>query len=102
MVRADSRSHGELQLRRLRDALRSEIGGPERLGDDDFRLGELSLEGRIGPVLVRGDHELVSASFDERSQAELARDAAEELPRLEVDLLRRGRGLAAVVALDTG
>ena len=68
----------------------------------DARMMREILEGGIGPVLVRRDHQPVAAPLDEGTQPELAGDAAEQLARLEVDLLGRRRALAAVVALDHG
>ena len=32
-----------------------EVGGPERLGDDDFRIRQLSFQQLVRAVLVRGD-----------------------------------------------
>ena len=100
VIRADPGGHRQLQVRRLREALRSQIRRPERLRDDHVRVLELAFESRVGPVLVGRDDELVPALLEELPQPELARDAAEQLARREVDRLRRGRGLPAVVALD--
>ena len=100
VVRADPGRDGELQVRRLGDPLRRQVRGPERLGDDDLRLGQLPLEDRVGTVLVGRDRELVPALLEEPAQPELAGDAPEQLARREVDRLRRRRRGPVVVAVD--
>src|SRR5436190_19235052 len=88
------------QLRRLGDALGRQVGGPERLGDDDLGVPELSLEDRVRTVFVRSHDEGVAAVLEERSQAELPGNAAQKLARFEVDPLGGWRRLSIVVALD--
>ena len=44
----------------------------------------------------------MAGTFEEFAQPELAGDAAEQLARLEVDLARGRRGLAAGVMVDFG
>src|SRR5262249_30520186 len=63
---------------------------------------EITLEHRVGPVLVGGHDQPVSPLLEELPQTELARDAAEQLAGLEAEPRGRGRGLAAGVALDVG
>ena len=91
VVGADAGGERQLQLRRLGDPLGGQVGGPERLGDDDLGLGQLALEDRVRPVLVGGDDQPVPAPLEELAQAELARDAAEQLAGREVDRLGRRR-----------
>ncbi len=45
---------------------------------------------------------VVAAALEESAQAELARDAAEQLSRYEVDGLRGGEGLPSRIALQCG
>ena len=102
VVGADARGDGDLQIPRLGDPLGSEVGGPEGLGDHDVGVDELALEHRVGTVLVGGDDEAVPFPFEVRPQAQLARDATEQLPRREVDRLRRRCRLATGVRGDRG
>ncbi len=76
---------GELQVRSLGHALGGEVGGPERLGDDDLGVEQLALEGGVGTVLVGGDDEVVALAFEKGPKAELSRHAAQELARGEVE-----------------
>ena len=102
MIRADAGGDRELQVRRLGDPLGRQVGGPERLGDDDVGVGQLALEVRVRPVLVGGDDQRVARLLEESAQAELAGHAAEQLARREVD--RSGVGVVwpPGVALDLG
>ena len=102
VVRADPGGQRQLELGCLGDPLRGQVGGPEGLGDHHIGVRKLSLEDRVGSILVRGDDQLVAASLEELAQPELSGDAAEQLARLEVDPFGSRRGLAVVVALDLG
>jgi len=102
VIRADPRRHRQLEVRRLGDPLRGQICRPERLRDHDLGVRKLSLEDRIGSVLVGRHDQPVAALLQEPAQPELARDAAEQLTRREVDPLRARRRLAVVVPLDLG
>ena len=102
VVRADPRRDSQLQPRRLRDPLGRQVGRPERLGDDDRSLRQLSLEDRVRPVLVRSDNKRVAALLEERPQPELPGNAAQKRTRLEVDPPGGRRRLTVVVALDPG
>ena len=102
VVGPDPGGHRKLQIRRLRNPLSGQIGGPEGLRDHDLGLRELALEDGLRPVLVRGHDEPVTAVLEEAPQPELARDAADELPAVEVEPRGSRRGLAVVVALDPG
>src|SRR5215211_4519329 len=80
-------------------AIRSAFSGPEGVRDHDLGLRKLAIQHRVGPLLVGGDDQIVPASLDELAQRELARHAAQQLPRREVDVLRRRCVLAAVILL---
>src|SRR5205823_8821927 len=84
------------------DPLSRQVGRPEGLGDDDLSLRKLSLEDRVRPVLVRRDDKRVAPFLEEPPQPELPGNAAQKLPRLEIDPLGGRRRLAVVVALDPG
>ena len=86
----------------LGDSLRRQVCGPKRLRDDDFRVGQLLLEHRIGPILVGGHDQLVAVLLEKLSQPQFAGDAAEQGARLEIDLLRRGQLLAVGVLFQFG
>ena len=77
-----------------------QVRGPEWLGDHDLRLRQLTLEERIGPVLVRRHNQAMAAILEERPQPELAGDASEQLTGREVDVLRRRCSLPVEVTLD--
>ena len=81
VVGADAGGDRQLQLRRLGDPLGRQVGGPERLRDDDLGVGQLALEDRVRAVLVGGHDQLVAAPLEELAQPELAGDAAEQLAR---------------------
>ena len=102
MVGTDSRGDRELEVLRFGYPLGGQIGRPERLRDHDVRIHELTLELRIGPVLVLGDDQLVPGRLEEFAQAQLAGHAAQQLPRLEIDRARRRQGLAVGVAVEPG
>lgn len=84
------------------DALRGEVGRPERLGDDHVGIHELALQHAVGAVLVGGDHQRVAVLFQVGPQAQGAGDAAEQRAGHEVDALRGRQGLAAGVMVDPG
>ena len=88
VVGADPGGQRQLQVRRLGDPLGGQVGGPERLRDDDVGLGQLALEDRVRPVLVGGHRQRVAAGLEELPQAKLAGDAAEQLAGREPDRLR--------------
>ena len=44
VVGADTSSHAKLEVRGLRKEICSDVGRPERLGDDNVSIGELLLE----------------------------------------------------------
>ena len=73
VVGADPGGDRELQLRRLGDALGGQVGGPERLRDDDLGVGQLALEHRVGPVLVGGDDQRVALRLEEAAAAQARR-----------------------------
>ena len=72
VVRAYPRRDREVQPGRLRDPLSRQVGRPERLGDDDLSVRELSLEDRVRPVLVRRDNKRMAAFLEEPTQPELS------------------------------
>src|SRR5512132_2841538 len=90
VVGADPRRDREPQLRRLRDALGSQVRGPKGLGDDDVGVDQLAFEHGAGAVLVRGNDQRMTLLFQESAQAELSRNAAKEHARVEVEALRCG------------
>ncbi len=100
VIRADTGSDRELQIVGLADSLLGQVGGPERLRDNDVGVGQLPLEHAIRSVLVRGDDERVTLRLEKFAQPELAGHAAEQVPRGEVDRPGCWSGLAAGVALD--
>ena len=102
MVRADAGGDDELQILRLVEALFGHIGRPEGLRDHDFGVGQLFLEGGIWTVLVGGDDKSVTGLLQKFAKPEFAGDAAEQLPWLEVDGGRGGRGLAVGVMINLG
>jgi hypothetical protein len=89
-----------LRFLRFGEPLGGHVGRPEGLRDDDVRIDQLALELAVRTVLVGRDDIVVTAGLEELAQAELARNAAEQLARPEVDRFRRGQGLAVRVALD--
>ena len=102
VVGADPRRHRQLELGRLCDPFRGQVGGPEGLRDHDLGLRKLAIQHRVGALLVGGDDQVVPTSLDELAQPELAGHAAQQLPGREVDVLGRRCVLAAVVMLDRG
>ena len=102
VIRADAGRDDQLQLRRLLEPLGRHVGRPERLRDDDVRIGELLLELTAGTILIGCHYESVAARLQELAQTQRTRDAAEKLPRFEIDRLRCRRGLSAWIALDPG
>ena len=100
MVGPDPSGNGQLEVLCLGDPLAGQVGGPERLRDHDVRVDKLLLEHRARAVLVGGDDERVAGSLEVPTQAQLARNAAQQLPGREVDGVR-GRGrLAARIRTD--
>ena len=53
MVQPDLSGNRELQPGRLGDALGGELGGPERLRDDDVGIQKLAFDFAVGSDLVR-------------------------------------------------
>ena len=102
VVGADARGDRELEARRARDPLRGEVGRPEGLGDHDVGVEKLTFERAARSVLVGGNDEGVAEPLEVGAQTELPGDAAKELARLEVDVVRRGGRLAIGVPRDRG
>jgi hypothetical protein len=55
----------DLELLCLRDPFRRQVGGPEGLRDDDFRIGKLALEDRGRTLFVRSYDEVVARTLKE-------------------------------------
>ncbi len=100
VVGADAGGDDHLQLLGLVEALLRHVGRPERLRDDDVRVGKLAVELAIGSVLVGRDDKGVTTILQESAKAELAGDASEQLARPEVDRLRCRQQLTVGIALD--
>ena len=69
VVRADTCGDGELQFRSLGNPLRGQVGRPERLRNDDVRVGQLPFEDRLRPVLVGRDDQGMAGVLEESAQA---------------------------------
>jgi hypothetical protein len=63
VIRADSRSDGEFQLRRFSDPLGGQVGGPEGLRDDDVGIGQFAFETRTFSFLIRSNNEGMTEVF---------------------------------------
>jgi hypothetical protein len=83
-------------------AIRSAVryAGQKRLRDDDVGVHQLAFEHGVGAVLVRGDDQRMTLPFQESAQAELSRNAAQELAGVEVDTSRCGQGLTIGIAFE--
>jgi hypothetical protein len=92
----------ELQFRRLGEPLRGHIGGPERLRDNDFGVGQLAIEDRIRTVLIRGHDQRMAIRFEVFAQAQFARHAAEKRAGLEINRFWRWKSLAVWIMIDLG
>ena len=90
----------ELQLRRLGDPLGRQVGGPERLGDDDLGVGQLACRTRSPAPSLSEVTTRVWPRPPGTCAGRLARDAAQKLSRLEVDGLGRGQGLAVRITVE--
>ena len=100
VIRADARRDGQFELGGLGDPLGRQVGGPERLRNDDLRVGQLAVEGRARAILVRGHDQLVSEASRNLPQPEFAGDAAQQLARLEVNAFRRRQRLPVGITLQ--
>ena len=60
VIRANACSDRKLQFLRLRDPFRCQVSRPERLRDDDLRIGQFAFEDRVLAILVRGHDEGVA------------------------------------------
>ena len=100
VIRTDSGGERQLELGRPLDPVRCQVGGPERLRDDDFRIGKVLVEYRVLAVLVRGHDQLVAETLEVAPQAELTGDAAKQRARREVDRRRCGQRLPVGVAVQ--
>jgi hypothetical protein len=76
--RSDSSGEGELEPRRSRNSLGSEVGGPERLRDDHIRIGQVLVEGGVLTVFVGRHHKLVAEPLQIEPKTEFTRDAAQQ------------------------
>ena len=102
VVGPDAGGDRQLEPGGLRDALGGQVSGPEGLGDDDVRVGQLPLEDGVGAVLVRGDNEPVPPLDQEPLQPESARYGPQEMTGGEVEGGRRGQRLAVRVLRERG
>ena len=102
VVGADAGGDDHLQLLGLREALRRHVGGPERLGDHDFGIGQLPVENAVGTVFAGGDDILMAMGLEILAQAQFAGNAAQQGAWSEIDAFRRGEGLAVRISLDPG
>ena len=100
VIRADAGRDRELQLGRLANPLGSQVGGPERLRDDDVGVCQFLLEHAVGTVLVGRHDKRVTLRLEKLAQPELAGDAPQQLARPEIDRLGCRSGLPAGIALD--
>src|SRR6202011_1090730 len=90
----------ELQLASLGDTLGCQVGGPERLRDDDVGVDQFFFKHAVRTVLVGGDDQRVTLRLEKLAQAELAGHAPEQLARPKIDRLGRWSRLTAGVALN--
>src|SRR5216684_1731923 len=100
MIRAYTGGNRELQLTSLGDTLGCQVGGPERLRDDDGGVDQFFLKHAVRTVLVGGDDQRVTLRLEKLAQAELAGHAPEQLPRPEIDRLGRWSSLTAGVVIN--
>eukprot|EP00756_Hemistasia_phaeocysticola_P019795 Hpha_TRINITY_DN15681_c1_g5::TRINITY_DN15681_c1_g5_i3::g.101174::m.101174 len=100
VVRPDARRQRQLQLRRLVHPLLRHVVRPERLGDDDLRVGQVLVHLAAVAVFVTGHDELVAPRLEELAQAKLPGDTPKKLSGGEVDAGGRRRGLTIHVLLD--
>src|SRR5712664_1328391 len=100
MIRANTGGNRELQLASLGHTLGCQVGGPERLRDDDFGVDQFFLKHAVRTVLVGGDDQRVTLRLEKLAEAEFAGHAPEQLPRPEIDRLGRWSSLTAGVALN--
>ncbi|SKU20184.1 Uncharacterised protein [Mycobacteroides abscessus subsp. abscessus] len=100
VIRADTGRQCQLELRRLGNSLGTEVGRPERLGDNDIGVGKFLLEHRVGPVLIGGDHQLMAVRLQIAAQPEFTRYATQQLTGCEIDGRRSRQGLPVRVAVD--
>jgi len=92
VIRTNAGRNGKLELLGLFDPFRRQVGGPERLRDDDFGVGKFAFEDRVRALLIGGYDEGMAQTLEEFTQPEFAGDTAEKLARLEIDMFgRRGR-----------
>src|SRR5216684_185145 len=100
MIRANTGGNRELQLASLGDTLGRQVGGPERLRDDDFGVDQFFFKHAVRTVLVAGDDQRVPLRLEKLAQAEFAGHAPEQLSRPEIDRLGRWSSLTAGVAFN--
>lgn len=67
--------------------------------DHDFGVDEFVLKNAVWTILVRGYNQAVPLAFEKFPQAEFAGHAAEQDPWFKVNGLRRGKRLAARIAV---
>ena len=79
MVGPDAGSDRQLELRRLGDPFGGQIGRPERLRDDDIRIGQFAIEFGMGtrpyPQVTTN---WVMTLVQELAQTQFTRDASEK------------------------
>jgi hypothetical protein len=92
VIGANAGCEGQLQLLCLVDPLLGQIGRPERLGDDHFRIGQMFLEFRVRTILVACHNQLVTVLLHKAAKTQLARDTTDEFAGLETEGALRGRG----------
>src|SRR5216683_8203792 len=100
MIRANTGGNRELQFASLGDTLGCQVGGPERLRDDDFGVDQFFLKHAVRTVLVGGDDQRVTLRLEKLAEAEFTGHAPKQLPRPEIDRLGRWSSLTAGVALN--
>mmetsp|Transcript_21820 Transcript_21820/g.30829 ORF Transcript_21820/g.30829 Transcript_21820/m.30829 type:complete len:305 (+) Transcript_21820:399-1313(+) len=100
VVGTDTSSQAHLEVRGAGDPLCGDVVRVERLGDDHFRVHELFVHSAPFAVFVGCHHQSVATVFQEFAKTELARNAAQELPRVKVHRGRSRGGLPVRVARD--
>ena len=100
MVGADAGGDRELEVLRFGDPLGGQIGRPERLRDDDVRVGSSRSKTESGPSLSA-----VTTSWWPAASRNLRRPSSPDTlpsncPGCEIDRARRRQGLAVGVAVE--
>lgn len=78
VVRPDTGRDGDLEVLGLGQTLRGEVAGVEGRGDDDLRVNQLLVKGRVLALLVGGGDEGVALALDPFPQTQFILDGTEK------------------------